>query len=208
MYKIYINETPLMLTQFDQLNTQDIDLDKNLLFRYNGRPRSLLNPIDMMEKTRRYDSVIVYYPDLHQLKKDFKSLYKIIEAAGGVVYNEKGEILTMFRLNSWDLPKGKIDEGETKEAAAIREVQEETGLSIINLGDFLCETFHTYKNRKGKRVLKRTYWYLMSTKEHLIEPQIEENIELVEWLKPTDFLEKTPIYNTIKEVVKQAINRV
>jgi len=201
MYEIYINETPLILLQNDELVTESLDLTKNLLIRYNGKARSLMNPIDMLEKTQRLDSIIVYHHDLSQLKADFESLYKILEAGGGVVANEKGDILTMFRRNSWDLPKGKIDKGETKEAAAIREVQEETGLDVVELGDFLLETNHTYKNRKGKRVIKRTYWYKMTTKEMVLKPEIEEDIELCEWMSAADFLQKKPLYNTIREVV-------
>jgi len=202
MYKIYINETPLFLIQNDELVTDSLDLTKNLLIRYNGKPRSLMNPIDMLEKTQRLESITVYHHDVAQLKKDFESLYKILEAGGGVVVNQNEEILTMYRRGSWDLPKGKIDKGETKKAAAIREVQEETGLNVIELGDFLLETNHTYKNRKGKRVIKRTYWYKMSTKETLLEPQIEEDIELCEWMSVADFLQKKPLYNTIRMVVR------
>jgi len=202
MYEIHINETPLILIQNDELVTDSLDTSKNLLIRYNGKPRSLMSPIDMLEKTQRLDSIIIYHHDVEQLKKDFESLYKILEAGGGVVENEKGEILTMYRRNSWDLPKGKIDKGETKEAAAIREVQEETGLNVVQLGTFLVETNHTYKNRKGKRVIKRTYWYKMTTKETLLKPEIEEDIELCEWMPVAEFLQKRPLYNTIKVVVQ------
>ncbi len=203
MYKIFINETPLFLIQNDELQAKRIDPTKNLLIRYNGKARSLMNPIDMLEKTQRWESIFVYHSDVKQLIEDFESLYKILKAGGGVVENEKGEILTMFRMGSWDLPKGKIDKGETKKAAAIREVQEETGLNEVNLGDFLLETNHTYKNRKGKRVIKRTYWYKMTTSESDIRPEIEEDIELVEWMQPNDFLKKKPMYKNIIEVVEQ-----
>ena len=203
MYKIYINETPLILLQNDQLPTDSLDVSKNLRIRYNGKARSLMNPIDMLEKTQRWDSITVYHYDVKQLKADFESLYKILEAGGGIVTNPKGEILTMFRRGSWDLPKGKIDKGETKEAAAIREVQEETGLDVVELGQFLLETNHTYKNRKGKRVIKRTYWYEMTTKEADLVPQTEEDIELCEWMQPKVFLQKKPLYNTIKAVLEE-----
>ena len=202
MYKIYINETPLMLIQNDQIPTESLDLSENLLIRYNGKPRSLMNPIDMLEKTKRLSSIMVHHNDVEQLLKDFESLFKILEAGGGVVANENQEILTMYRKGSWDLPKGKIDKGETKEAAAIREVQEETGLDVVELGDFLLETNHTYKNRKGKRIIKRTYWYKMTTKEMDLTPQKEEAIELCEWMPAADFLQKKPLYNTIREVME------
>ena len=205
MYKIWINERPLTLVQIAQLDTQSIDVTKNLLVRYNGKARSLLNPIDMMEKTRRYDSITIYAEDYGQLVQDFNSLYKIIEAAGGVVYNENGEILVMYRRDYWDLPKGKIDKGETKAAAALREVEEETGLSQVERGDLICTTYHTYRDKK-KRILKRTYWYKMTTNEKQVTPQTEEDIEKLLWIKPQDFLrEKKPIYNSIRVVVEAAI---
>ncbi len=206
MYEIHINETPLFLIQNDELVTDSLDTSKNLLIRYNGKARSLMNPIDMLEKTQRWDSVTVYHHDVQQLKADFESLYKILEAGGGVVANEKGEILTMYRRDSWDLPKGKIDKGETRAAAAIREVQEETGLDVVELGAFLLETNHTYKNRKGKRVIKRTYWYKMTTKETVLKPEIEEDIELCEWMPVDTFLQKRPLYNTIRMVVQAYLN--
>lgn len=202
MYKIYVNETPLILMQNDQIPTESLDLSQNLLIRYNGKARSLMSPIDMLEKTQRLSSIIVYHKDVEKLHADFESLFKILEAGGGVVANEQEEILTMFRRGSWDLPKGKIDKGETKEAAAIREVQEETGLQVVELGDFLLETNHTYKSRKGKRIIKRTYWYKMTTKEMDLKPEIEEDIELCEWMTAEAFLNKKPLYNTIREVME------
>ena len=69
--------------------------------------------------------------------KDYTKDKVIIEAAGGLVFNEKNELLMIFRRGFWDLPKGKVDEGETLEQCAVREVQEETGLQNIMLGDFL-----------------------------------------------------------------------
>jgi len=207
MYKIYINETPLILMQNDQLPTESLDLSKNLLIRYNGKARSLMSPIDMLEKTKRLSSIIVYHKDVEKLHADFESLFKILEAGGGVVANEQQEILTMFRRGSWDLPKGKIDKGETKESAAIREVQEETGLNVVELGDFLVETNHTYKTKKGKRIIKRTYWYKMTTKELDLKPEIEEDIELCEWMTVEAFLKKKPLYNTIREVMEAYVSR-
>ena len=206
MYKISINETPLILIDLQDVPNEPQKDDKNLILRYLGKTKLLLQVIDMLEKSDRMESITVYAADYKQLVQDFDSLYKIVEAAGGVVFNSKGEILTMYRRGSWDLPKGKIDPGETKEIAAVREVQEETGIKEVKCGPLLCTTYHTYRNRKNKRVLKPTYWYQMSTTDMEISPQIEEDIELVLWLDPTEFLEtKKPIYNTIWEVVAAAI---
>ena len=206
MYKISINETPLILIESKDLTTLKPADEQNLVLEYRGKTKLILQAVDMLEKSQRLDSITIHGKDYEGLVKNFESLYKIIEAAGGVVFNTKGEILTMYRRGSWDLPKGKIDKGETKEVAAVREVQEETGLQEVTRGPLLCTTFHTYKNRKGKRVLKPTYWYQMSTSEMEVTPQTEEDIELVGWLDPKVFLEtKRPIYNTIWEVVVAAI---
>ena len=138
-----------------------------------------------------------------KLVKDFFSLFTRIAAAGGLVRNESGEMLFIFRLGKWDLPKGKLAEKETPEAAALREVKEETGLQEIRITGLLPSTFHIY-TRKGKQILKRTYWFAMEAKgaQSLI-PQTEEDISEVRWISRGELekvLENT--YGSIKEVVK------
>ncbi len=206
MYKISINETPLILRDLAEI-PQDFESDeKNLFLEYTGKNKLLLQAIDMLEKSQNRSSITLYSSNYPQLVQDFNKLYKVVEAAGGIVFNPKGEILVMYRRGSWDLPKGKIDKGETKEIAAVREVQEETGLQQIERGPLLLTTFHTYKNRKGKRVLKPTYWYQMTATQQDLQPQVEEDIELVQWMDPITFIEtKRPIYNTIWEVVVAGI---
>src|SRR3982751_3416807 len=66
--------------------------------------------------------------DLEALKKEFWKKFKIVKAGGGLVVNEENKILMIFRRGKWDLPKGKLDKGETLEQCAVREVEEETGL--------------------------------------------------------------------------------
>lgn len=202
MYKIYINDTPIFL-----MNTQEmgelLPSSKNILTtKYLGKSKYLLTYIDMLEKSKKFDGVVIHSENFKKLEKDFKGLYKIIEAAGGVVFNEKNEILMIYRLETWDLPKGKIDEGETPDAAAVREVEEETGINQIKLGPLLTKTYHTYKNGKGKRILKRTYWYRMDTKDQTLIPQTEENIEIAEWISLEKFLAKNrKAYNSIMDVL-------
>ncbi|MEZ5043781.1 MAG: NUDIX hydrolase [Saprospiraceae bacterium] len=204
MYKIYINETPLLLldnTNGGLVPTVGPELIVN---RYSGKAKSLLQYADMLEKTRQYRQVSVYSKDYQQLVKDFESNYKLIEAAGGLVTNPSGKVLMIFRRNFWDLPKGKIDKGEHKEAAAIREVEEETGLRNIELGYSLGETYHTYRTDKGKRILKRTYWYTMKAPDQALTPQIEEDIEKAEWVDLPSFLAGQPIiYRNILDVLQR-----
>ncbi|MFN6373932.1 MAG: NUDIX hydrolase [Chitinophagia bacterium] len=105
----------------------------------------------------------------------------IIEAAGGMVFNSKRELLMMKRKGKWDMPKGKLDDGETMEDCAIREVIEETGLSPLQLIKKLQTTYHTYPYQ-GKTALKPSHWYLMEYAgiQNPI-PQTEEDITEICW---------------------------
>ena len=106
----------------------------------------------------------------------------IIEAAGGMVFNPEGQLLMMLRRGQWDMPKGKLDEGETIEACALREVEEETGISKLRISGKLQTTYHTYAFQ-GKTVLKPSHWYKMESNgtEDLV-PQVEEDITALRWV--------------------------
>ncbi len=116
---------------------------------------------------------------------DFKKAFKVIYAAGGLI-KQHDKYLFIFRLKKWDLPKGKLDMGESPEEAAIRECEEECGITNLTLGAELEPTFHIYEH-KGGYALKKTYWYNMTT-THTgpLVPQIEESIEEVKWFAITD----------------------
>ena len=106
-----------------------------------------------------------------------------IIAAGGIVVNPKQEILWIFRRGFWDLPKGKLDPGETIPQCALREVQEETGLTQIQLNEIITITYHDYfDNYLNTQVTKETHWYKMSIQDLQNGiPQTEEDIEKMEW---------------------------
>lgn len=108
---------------------------------------------------------------------------KQIIAAGGLLNNPDGAILWIFRRGFWDLPKGKLDDGETIQTCAIREVQEETGIQNIQLHEMLNFTNHTYFDTYlNEEVVKRTYWFHMTIpnfQEGI--PQVSEDIEKIEW---------------------------
>ncbi|MFT5164970.1 MAG: 8-oxo-dGTP pyrophosphatase MutT (NUDIX family) [Saprospiraceae bacterium] len=202
MYKIYINDTPLFLVNPEQLHDKSLNFGQKLVARYNGKPKFLFHYIDMLEKTDRYDAVIIFYHKEKKLFADFKSLYKRIDAAGGIVYNDNKEILMIYRRQSWDLPKGKIDPGESKKAAAIREVQEETGITDVKIVKRQTKTLHTYRLENGNRVLKYSFWYLMKTSEQVLTPQAEEDIEEAVWIRPGDFIaSKKKAYGSIMDVL-------
>lgn len=202
MYKIYINETPLYLIE-DKLVTKFAQKKgDHLIARYSGKPKTLLNYVDMLEKGSSFDSVILYHQDINRLFEEFVAHFLILEAAGGLVLNPARQLLMIFRRGFWDLPKGKIDEGEVPPAAAIREVEEETGIKNIVLGDFLQKSYHTYKDKTGTRILKLTHWYLMEAPDQLLIPQQEEDIEQAVWVNVPDFIQKEEkIYGNIKDLL-------
>ena len=96
----------------------------------------------------------------------------------------------IFRNGKWDLPKGKLEVGENIQECAIREVEEECGISGLTINKPLQDTYHTYK-LKEQKILKRAYWFEMKTnfKGGLL-PQTEEGITMVVWVDKQDIAEK------------------
>lgn len=118
----------------------------------------------------------------------FKKGLKVEVAAGGAVFRKpllcRSRLLLFFRRGFWDMPKGHVEEGETLEQCALREVQEETGLEHLVIGEKICVTFHTY-HMKGNFVLKESHWYRMtSTGREPLKVQKEEDIVRGRWCGP------------------------
>jgi 8-oxo-dGTP pyrophosphatase MutT (NUDIX family) len=129
--------------------------------------------------------VIILTSQVEHYWKVFQQQFKTITAGGGVIKNENNEVLFIFRRGKWDLPKGKLDDGESIEACAVREVREETGLAEVSITDFMGNTFHTY-HEKGKFILKTTVWFRMQAPgNQRLTPQTEEDISAMAWL-PAD----------------------
>ncbi len=108
---------------------------------------------------------------------------RLVPAAGGILVrqqNKEPEVLLIFRKGKWDLPKGKLKPGETSEAAALREVQEELGISEVRLVRPLDVTWHAYP-LDTHLAIKPTHWYLMHTPEDTFIPRREEGITDVQW---------------------------
>ncbi len=144
--------------------------------------KSLLHEIVKPE----FHAGILFHADLGALKKSFFKHFTLMQTGGGLIVNEKKDFLMIFRRGKWDLPKGKINKGESLEECALREVEEETGLKEILLGKKITVTYHTY-TEFGKHFLKESHWYSMScsSKQKLI-PQAEEDITAIEWVKPKE----------------------
>ncbi len=186
--KIYFDDTPLFLCDAidDELDPYVHHDDAVFIDELNTHTvKTMIHEMSLPQ----IHAGIFYHNDLDQLKKAFYKKFTVIKAAGGKVKNEAGEILLIFRRGKWDLPKGKLDKGETLEECAIREVQEETGLQNISLIQPLPVTYHTY--HEGSRfILKESYWYDMKAEgRQSLVPQKEEDITEIKWVHPAE-LEK------------------
>jgi len=127
-------------------------------------------------------------------------------AAGGLVTNDASELLLIYRRGFWDLPKGKLDEGETIEQCAVREVEEETGLTKVQLGKLAGVTYHEYFDEwKQRDVVKETHWYAMyAPGAQPLVPQHEEDIEDIRWVAQHDmqpYLQHT--YKNIADIINR-----
>ena len=136
---------------------------------------------------------------------EFCSHFLEISAGGGLVRNREGQYLLICRRDIWDLPKGKQEPDENIETCALREVEEETGLHNLILGERICVTHHTYKLH-GEKILKHTYWYqMLDEREEPLLPQREEDITEARWVEKKclpEYLEGT--YPSIVEVFVNA----
>ena len=127
------------------------------------------------------EGVMLFSADGFDAWRAFCDAHQLVIAAGGAVQDERGRLLVIHRRGHWDLPKGKLDAGETSAVAAVREVQEECGLRTLRIVEALPCTWHTY-TEKGREKLKRTDWYRMraSSTEPLVA-QHEEDIDEARW---------------------------
>lgn len=132
---------------------------------------------------------------------DFSAVFKSITAAGGRVVNEQQDVLMIYRRDKWDLPKGKVDEGETIPDAALREVKEECGVNHLTLGSKLGIIYHLY-HHKGKWILKDTHWFKMQgTIADVLIPQHEEDIMQIQWMPSKENDWRANTYPSILKVM-------
>jgi 8-oxo-dGTP pyrophosphatase MutT (NUDIX family) len=189
MYKVFVNDKPLFLTNeisketdFQLFLLESIDIEQLIIKMFQNKIKK----------------ASLYYPDEKAILKKMKEKIPVCKAGGGLVYNKKGEVLFIFRNGKWDLPKGGIEKGEEIEDTAMREVEEETGVGKLKIDRKLQKTYHVFK-RNGKYKLKVTHWFEMHTNfDGETTPQEKEGIEKAEWLNPEQ----------IKEALKNSFENI
>lgn len=128
-------------------------------------------------------------------------------SAGGVVYRD-GKVL-MIRVKTltgkevWTFPKGHIEKGEKKEEAALREVEEETGIKPVIKKELGSSTYY-FKDKDGTIVKKTVFWYLM---EPLYESNLKtaEEVLEVKWFELSDALSVIS-YDSDKDIIKRILD--
>ena len=144
--EIYFTDKTLILTDNPTVGES--------LFRLASSQLSKANVLKIFETA---NTIEVCDSAIEAVIERFFAEFKYVEAAGGVVQNERGESLMILRNGRWDLPKGHVDCGESDEACAVREIAEETGVVGAKIVRFLCNTLHAY-GVYGVWELKRTAW--------------------------------------------------
>lgn len=172
MYKVFVKDIPIILSTEKKIgsNYTSIPLKeaklKKLIRKINGGELLYVN---------------LYHKNPEKLEQFLFKKLKVVEAGGGMVFNAKKEILFIRRNSKWDLPKGKVEKGESYEEAAIRETMEETGVKDLQVKRFINKTYHVFK-RNDKFRLKVTYWYEMYTDyDGELIPEANEGIKKVKW---------------------------
>lgn len=175
MYKVFVNDKPIILTTKVK---KEKHFKNYLMSTVNiGKVIRELNSTDL-------EGVRIIGKSEEKLLKSFLKKLPNVVAGGGKVFNDKGEILFIYRNDKWDLPKGKIEADESIEETSLREVEEETKVNGLKIVKPLETTYHIFK-RNGRHQLKITYWFEMtSTYKGELVPQEDEGITKVEWLNP------------------------
>jgi ADP-ribose pyrophosphatase YjhB (NUDIX family) len=177
------------------------DLERVPTLVINRFNKGLLKQLLLFLKTTKSTQEILFTE--HDAFDKFTSRFKLIQAAGGAVFNTEGDLLLMKRKGLWDLPKGKLTKGESIVNAAVREVEEECNVFEITVKKKIGLTYHLYFDEKW--FLKETHWYHMTTTNWKdAKPQIEEDIEDISWVKPDGVnLDELDTYLNIKHVISQ-----
>jgi len=199
-YKVFFNDRTILFTPGPD---NELALSADTIYKFdttNGLKR-FVN--DFLTK-EHLGTAVVYGHNISEIFNEFRSLFRNIEAAGGLVFNDKNEFIGIYRRGKNDLPKGKLEPGEAAEAGAVREVMEECGLKKAELKEKITDTYHIYFIEENP-VLKRTQWFRMYTGQKELTPQTEEDITGIFWVSQKGIQSFTKnTYPSVRDVIAAA----
>ena len=201
MYKVFFNQKLILLT------TDIISPKEDSPFFYVKFTNKKF--VVQMLKSKKVKMLYLYHSKEDKLWYYFLNMFKLIEAAGGLVRNLKTDhFLFIFRNKKWDLPKGRINKNEHVKDAAIREVEEETGVENLSITKPINTTYHIFK-RNGKYRLKKTFWYLMETDYNgELTPETKEGIEKAIWIEKKLIVSlRSEMYHNINLVISNHFSK-
>jgi 8-oxo-dGTP pyrophosphatase MutT (NUDIX family) len=195
--KIYVDEAPIYITDELSEELKKLSIQKDVVC-FKEEFDNDANKILALLQINKKKAVIIFTKDFETLQYNFFKQFTLIEAAGGIVQNENKDVLFIYRRGKWDLPKGKMENGETPEICAEREIEEETGVKDLQLKYKIGETYHVY-SEWGQTILKTCHWFNFTTVAgQETVPQKEEDIAEVKWVHTVDI--KEPMKNTYQNI--------
>ncbi|MES2680282.1 MAG: NUDIX domain-containing protein [Bacteroidota bacterium] len=200
--KIYFNNKFILLQSAQLQSSEDQSLK---IFRENS-PENIKKIINDFLSTPGGNSIQIVTDDAGELFKNLKKIFYYIEAAGGFI-EKNDKYLFIHRHGRWDLPKGKLEKAEAIEKAAVRECEEETGVKELSISHPLSSTFHIYAY-KNAYALKQTYWfYMQTTYNGELQPQLEEDIDEVKWFDKNSIVSfvLNDTYFTISDIIREGL---
>ena len=202
MKTIFFNQRALILCREGERAEKDPEA---VIVIDSGDDTILANAVNTIDTGSGIRRLYVLCDNPELTYERIRKLFTEVDAAGGLICNDLGEFLLIFRNGMWDLPKGKREKGESTAENAVREVMEECGIPAPELGELICVTDHTY-HRGGQFVLKHTYWYSMSVSSSApTRPQTEEGITQTAWVPAEEIRQYAgQTYPSINEVFEKA----
>jgi len=194
MYKVFVNDKPILLSDHALSHSEyEIYLFKDTRFE---------EIVHKLQNTNT-SGIYLYHNDLEVLWNKFVSYFEVVAAAGGLVLNDQNQMLFIRRNERWDLPKGRMESGETCNQTAIREVEEECAINSLEIITELPISYHVYFEN-GTSKLKQTHWFVMhTTSQNKPVPQAEEGITEALFVSPNQLDAFYPeMYGNIRDLVE------
>lgn len=204
MYRIYFKNRYITVALIDELPKND----SNSIIYYSADSSVLHNLPLLFENSHAMENIYIVSDNIDETFGTLAAKLTHISAGGGLVENQNGEFLMIYRQGMWDLPKGKQETGEDIKTSALREVTEECGVNSLEIDSFIGTTFHTYM-LEGTFMLKETKWYHMKYKgDGKTTPQLAENIEKAVWIKPEELSEYVnETYPSVQDVFLEFLSK-